>query len=570
MFRLISFGSLALLQDGTPHAGPVGQRRRLLLLAFLAASGPRGVTRDRVLALFWPDDERDAARHSLDQTLHLVRRAVGVEAVRGTGTLVLDPGGVGSDVAEFDTAVERGAYDTAARLYAGPFLDGVDAPRECDELARWGAAARERRAREHAAALARLAADATARRDHAGAVYWTRRHVALEPLDTSATCALIDALVAAGDGAGALRAALLHERLVRAELEIPPDPEIRAWIVRLRVRVPDAAPGVDAARGAPVGVPIGAPIGSPGREPWREIADVPLGTRSSWEDGVRDRLGSRYELGAIARGGAMVTTFDARDRRSTDLVRLHVLAPHRATGGGRASEAVRVLARVAALHGQRVEAILDCDAADGLAFYVTAPAVGTSLRDRLAVERALGLDDAVRIGTEIADALAEAEAAGVAHGDLRPKHVRLGPGGVRLSGLGVVQALDALGRPDDASTAVTVGAPAYLSPEQVAGAVTADARSDVYALGCLLFEMLAGEPPFGRGSALGMLTRKLHERPPSLRARRAGIPAALDDVVARALAPVPADRPRSAAELGVMLRRAGAADAPASRAGAAD
>ena len=251
---------------------------------------------------------------------------------------------------------------------------------------------------------------------------------------------------------------------------------------------------------------------------------------------------------------ATVTTFDARDRRNTDAVRLHVLAARRAAGGAHADDALRLLERVAALHGPRVERVLDYGAVDGLVYFATPPEVGTSLRDRLAAEHALCARDAVRIAAEVADALAAAEVAGIAHGDLRPKHVRLGPDGATLAGLGVVQAADALWPADDASTAVTVGAPAYLSPEQLAGAVAADARSDVYALGCVLFETLAGEPPFGRGNALGMLTRKLHGSPPSVCGRRAGLPAALDALVARTLTATPADRIGSAAELRDALR----------------
>ena len=537
MLRLVTFGSLALVRDGAPQEGAVGQRRRLMLLALLAASGRHGVPRDRVLGLFWPDDGPAAARHSLDQSTHVIRRAVGVDAVRGTGTLMLDPAVVTSDVAEFDAAVERGAWETAARVYVGPFLDGVDAPAGLDELARWSAGARARRAGEYAAALARLADDARVRSDVAAAVQWSRRLVAAEPLDAAAVCGLVEALVAAGDGTGALRAARLHEQMVRAELDAAPDTAVLGWITRLRAGMDAAAPAVrsaqDERRDAAPAVRSGAREGD--ARPWNEF--------------VRTRLQSRYEVGAVVHEGPTMTTFDARDRQSTCTVRLHVLAARRAVGEAATIGALRVLERVAALDDPRIERVLACEAGAGLLFYATAPAVGLSLRERLAAEHALSVDEAVRVGVEVAAALAAAATVSVAHGDLRPKHVRVGPAGVMLSGLGVVQAIDALRPADDASTAVTVGAPAYLSPEQIAGGVTADTRSDVYALGCVLFEMLAGAPPFGRGGALGMLTRKLHERPPSVRAQRAGVPDALDAMIAQMLAAVPADRPRSAADV---------------------
>ncbi len=560
MFRLITFGSLALLHDGAPHEGPAGQRRCLVLLALLAAAGRRGVPRDRVLALLWPDAGPDAARHALNQVTHLLRRAAGADAVRGTATLALDATLVASDVAEFDAAVERGALETAARLYGGPFLDGADAAAGRDEFARWCAAARERRARDYAAALARLAADARGRRDAVAAVHWSRRLAAAEPLDARAACGLVEALVAAGDGSGALQAALVHERLVRAELDAAPDASVRAWIARLRAETAAVA-------GDSLGVPgeggIGIPRDAVSRAlPPRAADAAGPSDRPPWHEFVRSRLQARYALDAVRSDGPTLTTFDARDRGRTQAVRVHVLAPRRGGADARAGDALRVLERVAALHEPRVERVLDCGVADGVVYYATAPEVGTTLRDRLGAGRGLALGEAVRVGAEICDALAAAESAGVAHGDLRPKHVRLGPDGVTLAALGVIQAAAAMRPADDASTAVTVGAPAYLSPEQIAGEVVADARGDVYALGCVLFEMLAGDPPFGRGSALGVLTRKLHERPPSVRACRAGVPAALDDLVARALAPVPADRPRSAAELRDALRRVAAGVGP--------
>jgi eukaryotic-like serine/threonine-protein kinase len=141
----------------------------------------------------------------------------------------------------------------------------------------------------------------------------------------------------------------------------------------------------------------------------------------------------------------------------------------------------------------------------------------------------------------------------VRHGDLRPKHVLLRPGGVAVTGFGLLEALSA---PGARSTAVTVGAPAYLSPEQLAGEGLAGGWSDLYSLGCVLYEMLTGEPPFGGPLQAVMVSRKLTQPPPSVRDVRASVPAAVERLLGRCLARLPADRPRSAAEVGEALAAA--------------
>jgi eukaryotic-like serine/threonine-protein kinase len=180
---------------------------------------------------------------------------------------------------------------------------------------------------------------------------------------------------------------------------------------------------------------------------------------------------------------------------------------------------------------------------------------GPSLREWLVRERALPLRDAVAIADDLAAALAHAHGRGVRHGDLRPKHVLLTRAGVSVAGFGIVEALDLATAGSGASTtAVTIGAPAYLSPEQLAGEVNADERSDLYSLGSILFEMLAGEPPFGGVNLATMLSRKLSQPPPSVRQLRESVPPDLEALVARCLARSPADRFLNAQELAEALR----------------
>jgi serine/threonine-protein kinase len=171
------------------------------------------------------------------------------------------------------------------------------------------------------------------------------------------------------------------------------------------------------------------------------------------------------------------------------------------------------------------------------------------LRDRLARDRQLPLDAARSIATDLLDVLVYAHGRDVRHGDLRPKHVLLGRAGIAVASLGLVEALDiATSRSSSGSTAVTIGAPAYLSPEQLAGETTADERSDLYSLGCVVFEMLAGEPPFGGSSLATVLSRKLTQNAPAVRSLRESVPPTIDAFVGRCLARLPADRFQSAAE----------------------
>jgi eukaryotic-like serine/threonine-protein kinase len=180
---------------------------------------------------------------------------------------------------------------------------------------------------------------------------------------------------------------------------------------------------------------------------------------------------------------------------------------------------------------------------------------GPSLRERLVRERALPLGDAVAIADDLAAALAHAHARGVRHGDLRPKHILLARTGISVAGFGIVEALDLATASNGASTtAVTIGAPAYLSPEQLTGEVSADERSDLYSLGTILFEMLAGQPPFAIANLGTMLSHKLSHSAPSVRQFRESVPPDLESAVARCLARSPADRFQNALELTDALR----------------
>jgi len=230
-FRLLTLGSAVLVDSS---AVPVGeQRRRLALLALLAVAGERGVSRDVLVSRLSPESPADSARHALHQLLYYLRRQLTDEAFLGTDPLRLNPDVISSDVVDFTAALERGALEEAVALYRGPFLDGFHLG-DSAEFEEWAEAERSRLAACHVDALARLAAAADARGDHQRAIDWWQRLVLLDPLSGRAELGLMQALAAAGDAAGALQRAHIHQSRIRAELGIDPDPQVAALAGRLQ------------------------------------------------------------------------------------------------------------------------------------------------------------------------------------------------------------------------------------------------------------------------------------------------------------------------------------------------
>jgi DNA-binding SARP family transcriptional activator len=251
MLKLKTLGGLTLTA-GT-SGSTLTQRQRLALLAILAVAGEKGITRDRVLALLWPDSPEESARHSLGQLLYALRRDLGSpDGVLGTTTLTLNPEIVGTDLREYAEATEAGDHDRAVALYAGPFLDGVHLGGSVD-LEQWATNERRRLAEIHQRTLEAAAIEAERRGDGMAAVRWWRSVAALDPLSSRVTLALMRALAAVGDRAAAMQAARIHETLVRSELESEPDPAIADYAEELRSPVREKRPAAVATVSTAVG-----------------------------------------------------------------------------------------------------------------------------------------------------------------------------------------------------------------------------------------------------------------------------------------------------------------------------
>ena len=257
MLRLRTLGGLSIEQSdgGATSTAATSARRRLALLAVLAVNAPRGVPRDKLLALFWPESDTDRARHALDQTLYSLKKDLGAEAlVVGREEPALNPAAITSDVEEFQAAIARGDRAGAAELYKGPFLDGVfiaGAP----GFERWADEERTRLTREVESALEALATEASGKGDHASAVQRWRRLAVMEPRKTRVVLSLMSELAASGDRASALRHAEMYDTLVRDDLEAEPNPAVAALADKLRKEPPKS----DQTRHASLPPPTPAP-----------------------------------------------------------------------------------------------------------------------------------------------------------------------------------------------------------------------------------------------------------------------------------------------------------------------
>src|SRR5215207_3090803 len=218
MLRIRTFGGCGLERDGAPLDDMSGRRRTLALMALLAGAGTRGMTREAVSSLLWPDSDEVRARASLKQLVHSLRRELGLPALLLPGRdLRLNPEYVTSDVADFRDAVSRSDHAAAFGWYAGAFLDGFNV-RNADGFERWASDYRASLARDFARMLEALAEEACGAGESRAAVEWRRRLANAEPLNAHAAIGLMRALDAAGERAAALQHARAFQSFMRGEL----------------------------------------------------------------------------------------------------------------------------------------------------------------------------------------------------------------------------------------------------------------------------------------------------------------------------------------------------------------
>jgi len=263
-------------------------------------------------------------------------------------------------------------------------------------------------------------------------------------------------------------------------------------------------------------------------------------------------LADRYVIERELGRGGMATVYLARDVRHGRQVAIKVLHPELAAVLG----AERFLAEIkttAALQHPHILPLFDSGTADGQLFYVMPFIDGETLRTRLDRETQLPIADAVQLTREVADALQYAHERGVIHRDIKPENILLQGGHALVADFGIALAVQHAGGQRMTQTGLSLGTPQYMSPEQAMGEKVIDARSDIYALGAVTYEMLVGEPPFTGPSTQAIVARLLSTAPQPLSATRSTVPAHVEAAVLTALAKLPADRPSSVSEFASQL-----------------
>jgi serine/threonine-protein kinase len=272
---------------------------------------------------------------------------------------------------------------------------------------------------------------------------------------------------------------------------------------------------------------------------------------------IQDALTGRYSIKRELGKGGMATVWLARDLRHDRFVALKVMRPDLASsvGAERFLHEIRITAQLRHPHILPVFDSGETGAGEtGKDLWYTMPYVeGETLRQRLVRQRTLPVDEAIRIACEVATALDYAHRRGIVHRDVKPENILIEDQHAVIADFGVARALDMAGAEGLTATGFAVGTPAYMSPEEASGSSDVDGRADVYALGCVLYEMLAGGPPF-TGTPKAVLAQRLHGPPVSVTKRRSGIPRAVSLAIARAMAIRPEDRFKSAGEFAETLK----------------
>ena len=270
---------------------------------------------------------------------------------------------------------------------------------------------------------------------------------------------------------------------------------------------------------------------------------------------LQGALADRYRIEREIGQGGMATVYLAEDLKHDRKVAIKVLRPELSAIIG-AERFLREIKTIATLQHPHILGLIDSGEMDGTAYYVMPFVEGESLRDRLQREKQLPIADAIRLASEVASALDYAHRHGVIHRDIKPENILLHDGSALVAEFGIALAGASAGSSRMTETGMSLGTPRYMSPEQAMGEREITARSDVYALGCVTYEMLAGDPPFTGSTAQAIIAKVMTEKPASLQKQRERVPDEVEDAVFTALEKLPADRFATAAQFADALRGA--------------
>ena len=273
----------------------------------------------------------------------------------------------------------------------------------------------------------------------------------------------------------------------------------------------------------------------------------------------RVELADKYRLERELGRGGMATVYLARDLTNDCYVAVKVLLPELAASLG-AERFLREIEVGKVLQHPNIVGVLDSGAADGKLFYTMPFVEGASLRDRLDREKQLGIDETLALAHQVAEALDYAHSKGIIHRDIKPENILLADGRAMVADFGIARAVSVAGGMTLTKTGMAIGTPTYMSPEQAMGSKDVTPESDIYSLACVIYELLAGQPPFTGPTAMALLARHSLDNVPSLKIVRGTVPDAVEDAIVRAMAKVPADRFKKASDFAnALIDNAGAA-----------
>jgi DNA-binding SARP family transcriptional activator/tRNA A-37 threonylcarbamoyl transferase component Bud32 len=528
--------------EGADTRAVLARSKLLGLLAFLTVGASRGFhRRDSLIGVFWAELDQGRARSAVRQSLYRLRLFLGegVVVTRGDDEVAVSETEFWSDVRAFEEALSGGDREAALDLYRGDLLEGFYVP-EAPEFERWIDERRKQLRQLASTAAWELADQEAARRMTRAAGTWSRRARDLAPLDERLLRRVIKLLDRLGDRSGAVREYETFARRLADELELEPAPETRALIEDVRARN-------DVVRAEAQASPP-------------EIAEspddslLPSSHRTAHEPSAVNTLADRYRIEREIGAGGMATVYLARDLRHERDVAVKVMHPDLAAylGLERFLREIKIAANLTHPH---IVPVYDSGSADGQLYYVMPYIEGESLRDRLEREGQLPLGEALGIAREVADALGHAHSQGVVHRDIKPENILLSGGHALVADFGVARAFSVARESRLTKSGMAVGTPPYMSPEQTAGASEVDGRSDVYSLGCVLYEMLGGEPPFTGPTAESIARQHLITAPRPITDVRPSVPKNVSAAIAQALAKTPADRFRTASAFVEALAR---------------
>ena len=270
---------------------------------------------------------------------------------------------------------------------------------------------------------------------------------------------------------------------------------------------------------------------------------------------VKRALAGRYNVERVLGEGGMATVYLAQDLKYHRSVAVKVMRPELAStlGADRFLREVEIAARLTHPH---ILPMYESGEAEGLLYYVMPYVEGETLRDRIHRETQLPVEEALKIAREVSEALAYAHEHGIIHRDIKPANILLGGGHAMVADFGIARAVSNTATEALTQTGLAVGTPHYMAPEQAMGNREVDARADIYAVGALLYEMIAGEPPFTGPTPRAIVARSLTENPRSLTSSRTELVPEVDRVALKALAKSPADRYQTARTLVTALDQA--------------